>query len=82
MPLQRALTNFGADVSFGEASKKMKEHYGIEVPACVIEKVILKHAEGFSDWMPEETQKHAKVLVTKMDGGMVPIVEVDSDVKK
>lgn len=76
MPLQRALTDFGADVSFGEASKKMKEHYGIEVPACAIEKITLQHAEKMSEWVPEETQKEAQMLIAEIDGGMVPIVEV------
>ena len=32
LPLQRAITDFGADVSFGKISEKLKEHYGINVP--------------------------------------------------
>src|SRR5215470_15340779 len=32
LPLQRVLTDFGADESFLAATRKAKEHYGIEVP--------------------------------------------------
>ncbi len=47
MPLQRAITDFGADDSFGRgASAKLKEHYGIEVPATVIRDVTEKHGEA------------------------------------
>jgi len=31
--LQRRITDFGSDVPFGKISFKLKEHYGIEVPA-------------------------------------------------
>ena len=44
MPLERALTAFGADVPFGKVVEKMKEHYGIEVPSSTIRLVTEKHA--------------------------------------
>jgi hypothetical protein len=31
-PLQRVITDFGADKAFGRVSEKLKEHYGITVP--------------------------------------------------
>jgi hypothetical protein len=31
-PLQRVITDFGADHPFGGINQKLKEHYGIEVP--------------------------------------------------
>ncbi len=75
--LQRALTDFGADVSFGQAAEKMREHYGIEVPVCTIQKITEDHARKISEWEPKITKgKEANVLVAEMDGGMVPIVEV------
>jgi len=77
-PLQRVLTDFGADASFAEAAKKVKEHYGIEVPPLSIENITLKHAEKISVWIPKGAKQEAKILVAEMDGGMVPIVEVDS----
>ncbi len=32
IPLQKAITDFGADVPFNKINSKLKEHYGIEVP--------------------------------------------------
>ena len=75
-PLQRAVTDFGADVSFGQAAEKMREHYGLEIPACVIKRITEEHARRITAWKPPEAKEHAKVLVVEMDGGMVPIVEV------
>lgn len=80
-PLQRAVTDFGADVSFGQAAEKMKEHYGIEVPACMVQKITKDHARKISDWEPKMNNgKRADILVAEMDGGMVPIVEVQEKV--
>ncbi len=39
MPLQRAMTDFGADHAFGQVPKKLHEHYGIEMPVSTIRKV-------------------------------------------
>ena len=36
LPLQRVLADFGADHSFGEAAKKVQEHYGVELPLSLI----------------------------------------------
>ena len=43
-PLQRAMTDFGADESFEKAVGKLKEHYGVEVPVSAVREVILQHA--------------------------------------
>ena len=32
LPLQRVLADFGADHSFLKATKKVREHYGVEIP--------------------------------------------------
>lgn len=44
-PLQRAVTDFGADLSFGRGAEKMREHYGIEVPVRAIQKITKEHAK-------------------------------------
>lgn len=75
-PLQRAVTDFGADVSFGQAAEKMREHYGIEVPACTIQKITGNHARKIAKWERKGSSERAEVLIAEMDGGMVPIVEV------
>ena len=31
LPLQRVITDFGADVPFGQIPKKLQEHHGIKV---------------------------------------------------
>ncbi len=50
------MTDFGADESFGEAAKKMKEHYGIEVPISAARKVTQAHGEAM---LQEEPQTRA-----------------------
>lgn len=75
-PLQRAVTDFGADVSFEQAAEKMREHYGIEIPPCTIQKITGNHARKIAEWEPSESKERAKMLIAEMDGGMVPIVEV------
>ena len=36
LPLQRVLVDFGAEESFGRAVERVREHYGIEVPASAV----------------------------------------------
>jgi Uncharacterised protein family (UPF0236) len=82
IPLQRTITDFGADDSFGRgASAKLKEHYGIEVPATVIRAVTEKHGEamlGMQRQEPSElpSQPGVAVLIAETDGSMVPVVEI------
>ena len=79
-PLQRAVTDFGADVSFGQAAEKMREHYGIEVPVCAIQKITRDHAKKIAKWEPKKCEE-AKLIIAEMDGGMVPIVEVGEKIE-
>jgi hypothetical protein len=37
--LQRAIVDFGADVSFQEAQKKLLEHYRLEIPISSIQAI-------------------------------------------
>ncbi len=73
------MVDFGADVSFGEASKKLKEHYGIEVPASSVRKQTLQHSLGFMPPPVSTDEQMSKpgveVLIVESDGTMVPIVE-------
>ena len=36
LPLRRAVTDFGADHAFGRVPEKLKEHYGITLPAGTV----------------------------------------------
>jgi hypothetical protein len=77
--LQRALVDFGADVSFAAASQKLQEHYGLEVPASSIRAVTLHHAKDLGS-LPIQSQEGlpkqaAEVVIVESDGTMVPMVE-------
>jgi hypothetical protein len=74
LALQRALVDFGADDSFLEATKKVREHYGVEVPLAAARQHTLSHAKaiGVVKHRPAST---AKTLLTGLDGSMVPLVE-------
>lgn len=74
-PLQRAITDFGADVSFGQAMEKMKEHYGLEVSACMIRKITEAHARKITQVKPPESIE-SELVIAEIDGSMVPIVEM------
>ena len=63
-------------MSFEEATKKMEEHYGLDIPACTIRKITERQGEAIAEWEPEETEKEAKLLIAEMDGSMVPILEL------
>lgn len=74
-PLQRALTDFGADHSFAEAAKKMREHYGVDLPASSARDCTLAHAKVIGAVRHPIPKQPAKILVTEMDGTMLPIVK-------
>ena len=77
-PLQRVVTDFGADHPFRQVSEKLQEHYGISLPPETIRQTTERHGRLMLEdtvletIRPERTGK-ACVLV-EMDGGMVPIV--------
>jgi len=73
-PLQRALTDFGADHSFAKAAKKMREHYGIELPASGARSCTLAHAKASGAVQHEAPKGTVETLITEMDGTMLPIV--------
>jgi hypothetical protein len=74
LPLQRVLTDFGADESFLHATYKVKEHYGIEVPLSSARHQTLKHAQAIGGVQHEAPKQAVAVLITEIDGCMLPIV--------
>ena len=68
--LQRALTDFGADESFGKAANKIKEHYGIEVPISATRKVTQAHGKAMLEEEPENElgKQGARLVIAGMDG--------------
>ena len=63
--LQRRISDFGSDKSFGKAVEKMNEHYGIVVPESSIRLITQKHGENLeaSDTVVSE---HTGVRVTQV----------------
>jgi hypothetical protein len=77
------MTDFGADESFGDGAKKMKEHYGIEVPTSAVRKVTLAHGEAMLREEPKSElgKQGARLVIAGMDGSMIPIVSIETDKK-
>ena len=82
--LQRALTSFGAEKSFEQASRQLKEHYGVDLHRSSIREVTLKHAaraaglvereerEAIASYQDQPGFRQGKPrLVVETDGSMV-----------
>lgn len=81
-PLQRVVTDFGADVAFAQVEDKLVEHYGILLAESTIRRVTEAHAQTIYTTAPvDETwpvEAGCRSVIVEMDGGMVPIVEADA----
>ena len=77
------MTDFGADESFGKAAKKVKEHYGIEVPISAVRNVTQGHGESMLRQEPvsELGKGGSRLVIAGMDGSMIPIVSIKTDEK-
>jgi hypothetical protein len=73
--MQRAMVDFGADVSFAEAAKKIDEHYGIDVSVGRVRRHSLHHGKQLSAVAVEPPKTNVGTVVTQLDGSMIPIVE-------
>ncbi len=84
LPLQRALTDFGADVPFAEVVKKMREHYGVEVSASAVRQITESHGERMREQQEADLigqlgpEAGWDWLITEADGSLVPIVRNDA----
>lgn len=80
-PLQRVITDFGADHPFGGINQKLKEHYGIEVPVDSSRKITELHAQAIATIEYKASRKWRgnvkpkETIIGEIDGSMVPIVE-------
>ncbi|MGE0882410.1 MAG: hypothetical protein AB7P14_02595 [Blastocatellales bacterium] len=84
-PLQRVLTDFGSEQSFGKAVERLKEHYGIEVPGGAVRKITEHHAEAMLKQQQVLKEMPAQgghsQLIGEMDGSMVPLVAVKENAR-
>lgn len=75
LPLQRALTDFGAEESFGRATEKMREHYGLELGASAVRTQTLIHAKAIGAVEHAAPSQPVKRVITELDGSMIPMVK-------
>ena len=75
LPLQRILSDFGAEESFVRATERVREHYGIELPASGVRQQTLIHARAVGGVEHDAPKQAARTIITEMDGCMLPIVE-------
>lgn len=81
--LQRVMVDFGAESAFASAAARVREHYGIEVPVSRVRDSTLRHAARIGGTAEKvKARPQAKVLITEMDGSMVPIVQPGIGVDK
>ena len=80
LPLQRAITDFGADVPFHKIPAKLTEHYGISVPVSSSRVITEKHAEKIFTNVELKTDipenQGVDVLIAEADGCKIPIVKM------
>lgn len=88
LPLQRRIVDFAADDSFDTGSRKMKEHYGIDVPESSVRAITLGHARCIKKQATESLQNRqecigeGKQLIGEIDGSMIPVVLVDESTEE
>lgn len=73
--LQRVLVDFGAEESFTQATQRVREHYGVAVATGRLRRHTLAHGAQLSALTPPPPRPAAAVLVTQLDGSLIPIVE-------
>src|SRR6185503_9004157 len=64
--LQRRITDLGIDMPFGKVNRKLREHYGIEVPGNGIRSATLHHASRCKRWQDnqlEQIESSAKACI-------------------
>ena len=73
--LQRVLVDFGAEESFTRATQRVREHYGVDVAWGRLRRHTLAHGAQLSVLaVPPPQAAAAAVLVTQLDGSLIPIV--------
>ena len=71
--LQRVLVDFGAEESFARAAGRVREHYGVDVALGRVRRPTLAHGARMSA-LEAPPAAAAAVLVTQLDGSLIPIV--------
>jgi hypothetical protein len=71
------------DLQSAQAADKLQEHYGVILSPRTIRQVTKGHARALVGDVGAEpaspTRVGAAIVIAEVDGGMVPLVEVDRD---
>jgi hypothetical protein len=84
LPLQRVITDFGADVPFGQIPGKLQEHHGISVPVSSAQAITQQHAQQSLQLKLDSLEHEIPLtdgvacLIVEMDGSMIPIVTTEA----
>jgi len=84
LPLQRVITDFGADVPFGQIPDKLQEHHGIHVPVSSAQAMTQRHAQQMLQTQLDTLKcdipevDGVECLIVEMDGSMIPIVTTEA----
>ena len=76
--LQRALTDFGSEVSFRQAAGRVREHYAVEVPVAAVRQHTLRHGKAITTLTTVDAAKPAAQIITQLDGSMIPVMQPGS----
>ncbi len=91
LPLQRAISDFGADNAFGQVPAKMREHYGIAIAASAARTITEAHGAALAEQQQEALATELgpeagwERLLAEADGCMLPLVipsETSADKRK
>ena len=77
--LSRRIVDFSAERSFAQTAQALLEHYRIEVPRYSIDKItaqVCREAKAHNSNKPENLTA-AEVLISEVDGSMLPIINTD-----
>ena len=90
--MQRALSDFGAEKSYGRAGEQLKEHYGVELHRSSVRQVVRKQAERAAGFVGREDREAIDDcerqrgfrpgepwLIVQSDGSMVRTGELEED---
>lgn len=77
--LERVLTDFGCEHSFGHAAARVLEHYGFEISTSAVREATLTHAQRAATMLEEQYQKPFRILpavgaqqvIAEADGSMI-----------
>ena len=77
--LQRAMSDFGAEHSFGKSCQRIKEHYGFAINATAVRETTLEHAGRAREPLEAHYEKNFRelprkgpaVIVAQTDGTMI-----------